>query len=439
MHKYILFILLIFYSIGCQSTRNYGPSYTINDVQSAWNAGNYELAASYINNISLYANGTNDELVRKLDQALILFEANDLAGCDKAFTEADKLIEEYDAQAKIKLSNEAGALLTNQSRLPYRGRSYDKIMLSTYKALYFMNLLNNNEMDSQALKDKIIVELNRSYQRQKDAVADNQKRIQKASEDRYNRKYDSIFYNGQKVDPYDTDKAIKDYSFTNATQGFLDTIDNNIVYKDYVNPFSVFLEGLYFIHNPESASDKERGLKAFERLSGMVNNEYIIQDLEMAKEIASYKNQSNLTYVIFASGSAPHREEIKIDIPLYIKELPYTGAAFPKLRYNENYHKTLSVFESDRSNSLKSKLICDFDAIVSLDFKNEWPVVVTKTILSSTTKAIAAKKIHDYAEEKGGTWGLIGAQILTSSYQASMNKADTRFWTTCQKNFLMLE
>ncbi len=41
------------------------------------------------------------------------------------------------------------------------------------------------------------------------------------------------------------------------------------------------------------------------------------------------------TYVIFETGVAPVREQIRIDIPLFIagsRDVPYLGAAFPVLR-----------------------------------------------------------------------------------------------------------
>ena len=84
---------------------------------------------------------------------------------------------------------------------------------------------------------------------------------------------------------------------------------------------------------------------------------------------------------------------------------------------------------------VKSEDLCSVDALVSLDFKNSWPIVVSKTLLSTATKAIAAKQLEDLAEEKGGAWGRLGAQLLTSSYQSAMNKADVRTWTALPKQF----
>lgn len=69
----------------------------------------------------------------------------------------------------MKVGSEIGASFTNLANLPYRGRAYDKIMLNTYKALNHMQL-----GDLEAAR----VELNRSLQRQRDAVDENAKRIE---------------------------------------------------------------------------------------------------------------------------------------------------------------------------------------------------------------------------------------------------------------------
>ena len=166
----------------------------------------------------------------------------------------------------------------------------------------------------------------------------------------------------------------------------------------------------------------------------MVENQYVSADLEMAKQIEAQRyRKESLTYVIFASGSAPERDQTKIEIPLYDDSLSYIAASFPKLVYNDRYHKELSVKSLVDRSIVKSEDLCSVDALVSFDFKNSWPIVVSKTLLSTATKAIAAKQLEDLAEEKGGTWGRLGAQILTSSYQSAMNQADVRTWTALPK------
>ena len=45
---------------------------------------------------------------------------------------------DYAQKAKVRLGQEAGAMLSNQADLDYEGRAYDGIMLNTYKALNYL-------------------------------------------------------------------------------------------------------------------------------------------------------------------------------------------------------------------------------------------------------------------------------------------------------------
>ncbi|NBD37991.1 MAG: hypothetical protein GVY10_05430 [Verrucomicrobia bacterium] len=73
------------------------------------------------------------------------------------------------------------------------------------------------------------------------------------------------------------------------------------------------------------------------------------------------------------------------------------------------------------------------DAVISKDFKNEWPSVVTKTLISSAVKAIAGKAVED---EMDGDWtSMLVAKVANIAYQSATNQADTRTWTTLPKQF----
>ncbi len=47
-------------------------------------------------------------------------------------------IDEYNQKAKIRVGQEVAALMSNQANLDYEGRSYDGIMLNTYRALNYL-------------------------------------------------------------------------------------------------------------------------------------------------------------------------------------------------------------------------------------------------------------------------------------------------------------
>jgi hypothetical protein len=140
-----------------------------------------------------------------------------------------------------------------------------------------------------------------------------------------------------------------------------------------------------------------------------------------------------VTYVIFETGCAPERGQIRIDIPIIVTSLSYVGAAFPTLKLQGNYTPGLSV--TANGTNATTALVASVDALVALDFKNELPVVITKTIAATVVKAVAAYAINESAQQAGGDLGGILAKIGTIGYQAAVNIADTRTWTTLPKQF----
>jgi len=74
------------------------------------------------------------------------------------------------------------------------------------------------------------------------------------------------------------------------------------------------------------------------------------------------------------------------------------------------------------------------DSVVAQSFKNELPTIITKTLLSTTAKAAAAYGINKSTSDQNALAGLF-AKIATGIYQAAVNIADTRTWTTLPKEF----
>ena len=118
-----------------------------------------------------------------------------------AFDAAEAKVNAWEEQAKVKVGAELGAAMTNQANLPYRGRAYDKVMMNTYKAVGYLALGD---------KDKARVELNRSLQRQRDAVAANEKRIASAQEEAELARTGQLKDEKGKSASYDPDKARAD-------------------------------------------------------------------------------------------------------------------------------------------------------------------------------------------------------------------------------------
>lgn len=344
-----------------------------------------------------------------------------------AFEKADERVNYWEEQAKIKVGSEALSVVTNQASIPYRGRSYDKVLLSAYKALNYLQL---------GEKDPARVELNRSLQRQRDAVEANAKRIAEAQEEAAMAKEGKIKDEKGQTASYDVKKAEADPAAGPAFANILSESTSPIKpYGDYVNPFAVFLDGLFFSICGENGSDWERGRKSLERVAELVpENPYVAADKALGAAAAEGKAPDALTYVIFETGVGPGRDQVRIDIPTFLvtSKLAYVGAAFPKLKFNDDYNPSLNITAGDQT--LCTATLASMDSVVANDFKNEWPTILTKTLITTATKAIVQATVQKQMSNQSAVAGLIGG-IAMSALNASTNIADTRTWITIPKEF----
>jgi hypothetical protein len=430
-----------------------------------------------------------------------------------AFDAAAEKIDEYEAAAKISVSAESAAMLTNQANLPYRGRAYDKVMLHTYQALNYLQL-----GDSDAAR----VELNRALQRQRDAVEANAKRIQEAQELAEKAKSGQVNdEQGRKGQSYDVDRAKSDPKTSGALADIESRFNAAILpYGDYVNPFTTFLDALIFTHQGTDASDLERARKSWERVVNFAPaNPYaqadyiavepdlqrpapaavpvvsasapvatvvvtetssveapvvvaetsavtVSGDATVAEAAVAASPEAplaavaaavtadtqvaaaapvappepaadyGLTYVIFETGSAPYRDQIRIDIPLFLvtSRISYVGAAFPKIETVGGHADRLSISTS-AGQGYNTALVASMDSVVAQDFKNEWPTILTKTLISTATKATIDAIIQKQVQDQMGVTGGLLFKAASAVAQAAVNIADTRTWRSLPKEF----
>jgi hypothetical protein len=350
-----------------------------------------------------------------------------------AFDEAARRIARYEEEAKIKVGSEAGAILTNQANLPYRGRAYDKVMLHTYQALNYLQL-----RDSDAAR----VELNRALQSQRDAVEANAKRIQEAQKLSEEAKSGGVQdEKGRQGSSYDVDRAQRDPKTSAALSSIESKLDAAILpYGDYVNPFTTFLDALVFTHQAADASDVERARKSWERVAGFApNNPYAQTDyraLEPDPQAPATPAPAALTYVIFETGAAPYRDQIRIDLPLFVVtgRISYVGMALPELSRVSGHAPSLTI-AGQGGQTFPAALVASMDSVVAKDFKNEWPSILTKTIISTATKATIDAVLQKQMQDQAGPTGALLFSLATAVTQAAVNIADTRTWRSLPKEF----
>lgn len=412
LSKFVVFALLAatagLLTSGCKTYKEQ------NKVITYWHRGELSQAVTEATKeADDHADG-KDAIVWRLEQGAALRAGGQFAASNQAFDQAEQKMDDYAHEAKVRLGQETGALLSNQANLAYEGRSYDGIMLDTYKALNYLAL---------GEPDKARPELIRAYQRQQEAVAENRRRIEKVqTEARENQ-------NSGRIRQSEENPA-----FQTQLQSSLSGINDIQPYADYVNPFTVYLDGIYFMANAVDSSDLERAHKALERVASVVpDNRYVREDVASVNGLLNQgKALRPTTYVIFETGCAPIRDQKRIDIPIIFSKVSYLGAAFPILVPQGDFQPSLTVTAG--GTSYQTEPVASMDSIIVRDYKNELPVVITKTIAATIAKAVAAYAANDAVRQQNDLAGLV-VQIATAAYQMAVNIADTRTWTTLPKEF----
>ena len=384
-----------------------------NHVIKYWQQGDLTNAVIAATKAADKNTGNKDAVIWRLEQGAVLRANGQYEDSNKAFDAAQEKMDDYAQKAKVRLGQETGALLSNQAELDYEGRAYDGIMLNTYMALNYLAL---------GEPDKARPELIRAYQRQQDAVQDNAKRIEKVQAAAAKNK-DSVAIQ----------MAQNDAGVQSQIQNASTNLNHLQPYAAYVNPFTVYLDGLFFMTDATDNSDMERAHKSFERVTEMApDNGYVKEDLAMVNGLINGRPLPATTFVIFETGCAPERGQIRISIPIFVAKVSYIGAAFPKLEPQGNYAPGLTVTADGKD--FGTALVSDMDSVIGLDFKNEMPIVITKTIAATVVKGVAAYMANAAASQQSDWAGLV-TQIGTAIYQAAVNIADERTWTTLPKQF----
>jgi hypothetical protein len=216
-----------FYFSGCTSYNAQTSA-----LVSSWESGRYVVAAESVEKeAAKHSDSQKDRLVWQLEQGAIMRGAGDFDNSLASFAAAEEFVQSAESQADTKISNEAIALATNLTQLPYNGYFYDRIMLNTYQAMNYMVL---GDMDASR------VELNRASERQRDALSKNAKRIEKAEGEARDVEEVQLEDGSSYID-----KAQENEKFNTNIDAVYKEDDGVLLYSDYVNPFSVFIDGLF--------------------------------------------------------------------------------------------------------------------------------------------------------------------------------------------------
>lgn len=416
-----------------------GTSASLQSAQEAYRYGNVSSAIGQMRAIDADQNNGRDRALLALELGAMQRDAGDLVASNQALANADAAIQYLDNKPEASLSRAALSTVTNLNVLPYEGRNYDRIMLAIYRALNYFEL---GQFEAGR------TELFHAYNRQKEAVERNARRIAKAEQSasetsRNFAQYQPVPDQAQagraantQQPGYPVDLARQDQRFQSQYETIYGDLNRYSAYGDYVNPLAELLQAMVFTHAPLDGADLERGRLAWERAAAMTpGNPYLQADFRLATEISNGREHPRRVFVIFATGVAPSREPVRIDLPLFYfnDKVDYFGAAFPKLAFNYNYQRLLEVIAEGES--YPTELVADMDTIIAREFKNELPIIIIKTLIASGTKATLSYLANEATRDAEEEWVNLLVRIAAGAYQYATNQADLRTWASLPKEF----
>jgi hypothetical protein len=381
---------------------------------------------------------TGDELMWLLEAGTANYTAEQYQRSLQLFEKSESLIQEFDARAVVNargIGAEIGSTITNANALPYRGMYLDRIMLNAYKALNYFAINDTSGAH---------VELRRMREEQQQVV----------------RQFDDeLRASEQEIQEYNLQNQQKSRSLgnKNTTVPFSTIINNPVVNEAYTvseaksnklygslgNPFVSYLSAMgYLMEN-----NYGEALVDFRNLYKMIPNNKLIQRdyVTVAKQIGSeipveielvepfsYPLNSKIVYVVLFNGRAPALKQEKFQ--LILPYVGYTGIAFPRYEYFPLYLQGLDIAYklNNQQESVKTEQIANFDAIMSQEYHNKLPTMVTRLVVSTLAKELASYAIVQAAHQSNNGAEL-GALVLTGMFKYLFNTADTRGWETLPK------
>lgn len=382
-------------------------------VRNAWATDQVDVALKAFSDRVQSDGDGRDGVIWRLEEATALRAAGRFEDSNRAFEQAEARMTEYANRARVRVGSEAMSAMTTPANLPYEGRAYDRIMAATYRALNSLALGRPNEARPALFK---------AYQYQQDAVAENAKRIERAQAEAANSSHAGTVQRTQ-ANP----------QFQRQVDNLYKPVAQLRPYAEYVNPFTVWLDGVFFLAQAQDFSDLERARKSLERaLSFAPDNPYVRADLEAAERRLKGAPPEAVTYVIFESGLAAIRQQVRIDIPIIFANVSYIGSAWPVLQTRPGNALTLAADAGGAR--LNTASVANLDRVIARDFEDEKPAIITRTLVSTLAKGAAAFVANEAASQQDEGLGAL-IRVATLAYQASVNIADTRSWTTLPKEF----
>ena len=323
--------------------------------------------------------------------------------------EAERIIKYHNEEILLGSTGDLIAkLMINDAAIDYHATVTDAVMVNTYKALDYM---------LEGKMDEARVELNRAVDRQRRAKEFYAELIQKQKE--------AIAAKERSTAGLDVEKNAQSPAIERMLRSKYPQLYAFEAYPDFINPFTTYLAGIFAL------SEREYG-KAYSLLkeaAGMVpDNPTVAEDFKMAADaLNGHPVRTRHVWIIYENGLAPKKEELRINIPLYLvsNDVIYSGIALPKMVPRKRATQTLSV-EYDGGKRIETQPLADMDRVIMTEFRYKYPDIVTRAVFSALLKTYMQYEMNKQDS-------LLG--LAASIYQMATTQADTRVWSSLPKEF----
>ena len=401
-------VLCILPLTGCVSYQDQAR-----EIHAHYQAGDFDTAQAALTRKANRKSKGKDALIWRLEEASALRVNNRLEDSTHSFEIADQMIRDFeDNSASFHLGQETLSAFSNPANITYEGWMTDRIMVSTYLGVH--NIIQGNDEAAR-------IHLNKAYLRQRDAVTKNAKQIEQEQEE--------LRHNSQ------SGKAVSDRQVNSQVNSLYSDLRKLEPIADYVNPFTSYIRGLFFLYYATDSGDLDIALKSLQQAAAFApGNSYVKQDLALAESFAAGEGTlPDVTYIIFESGSAPWLEQQRIDLYLPIDRGIYSfNVAFPVFmpQYGVNVLQVRTGSEV-----LQTQMLADMNRIFGTEFMRELPRIAARTIATVVLRQAASIAANQALRNSGNDTAQILGGLAILAAQVSVNIADTRSWTLLPQNF----
>jgi hypothetical protein len=201
-------------------------------------------------------------------------------------------------------------------------------------------------------------------------------------------------------------------------------------YELYVNPFAEYLYAFYHLYAGRDEADREMARFRMQRALAMAPNNTAIR--LAAERLEAGASAPSGVYLFHEDGMAVYREAIDLFFPIFAADtISLMGLALPKLVEDNNRAGFATLVGGGQA--ARAELVGDVDAMMTQEYKNDLPGILTRAIASATAKAVAAYAANYAAQQSGNSLAVLGAFVSTTVYQVASNVADTRSWNSLPK------